>query len=118
MRSASILSMICIVGALILNGCGKNDPEPDADTISYVVINNSNFEPMVEIAFTNENGGTTDVNDPPLPWEVSFQPGFDKPQVLGLDALCDCDMTARILVNGVVVDQGTGSAIELEYTYQ
>jgi hypothetical protein len=119
MKSESaFFAIIFIIGALILTGCDKNDAAPDLDTISYIIVNNSSFEPTVEIAFTNENGGNTDLNDPSLPWEVSFKPGFDTPQVLVLNALCDCDMTALILVNGKVVGQGKGSNIDLDYTYQ
>ena len=107
--TAGMLSLVC---------CGKEDVESEADSIRYTIVNNSDFEPTVMIEYTDENGTDMNVTNPTLPWEVNFRPNFTKPQLLQLNASCDCEMTARILHNGIVVNDSTGSSISIDYTYQ
>ena len=109
---------LLIGGLLTLAGCSKDDSSPEPDTIGYKIVNNSINVPTVLIEYTDENGINTMVSTSALPWEVNFEPNFTKPQVLKLDASCDCEMTAQILLNGTVVIDSTHSILTIEYTYQ
>ena len=113
-----LLFTIFVAGMLSLVCCSKEDAEPEVDIISYKIVNNSDLEPTVLIEYTDENGTYTNVNNPTLPWEVSFKPNFTKPQLLKLNASCDCEMTAQILHNGKVVNDSTNYRISIDYSYQ
>jgi hypothetical protein len=104
-----MLSLVC---------CNKEDAVPEVDIISYKIVNNSDLKPTVLIDYTDEKGNNTDVNNPTLPWKVSFKPNFNKPQLLELNASCDCEMTAQILLNGKVVNDSTGYGISINYYHQ
>jgi hypothetical protein len=112
------LFIVFVAGLLSLVCCSKQDAEPEADIISYKIVNNSDLEPTVLIDYTDENGNVTKVNNPALPWEISFKPNFTEPQLLELNASCDCDMTAQILLNGKVVNDSTNYGISINYYYQ
>lgn len=103
---------------LILECCTKEDAKPEVVIIGYKIVNNSGAEPTVLIDYTDENGNITKANNPSLPWEISFKPNFTEPQLLELNASCDCEMTAQILLNGKVVNDSTNYGISINYYYQ
>lgn len=117
---------LLVLSVFFLLACSKEkDPAPVASEIEYR-LESSTATSASEITYTNEAGGTTTLQNTPLPFSIKVKPTITPGKVFVLVAYITDpqdkpqSITGSLLVNGKVEDTETGSGVDphvsLSYT--
>jgi len=107
---AIILTSIVLIFILFLGSCKTDDDSPSGggDTVELKVTSQTSGK-VVDIEYDADGMQSTDVNNQTLPWSTNFdadlEAGYDVNLQVGSGS--SGNMTAEILINGVVVKSET-----------
>lgn len=84
-----------------------------SSSVTYIITGSG----QVDLEYTDADGFDHDINNQNLPWEVTFEPNFERGTIIGLEAVCSCEMNAQILIDGVITDSDSGNIIYMYEIY-